>query len=330
MLERRAVALAHEEADQPLVALAHLSEATLNETRAALTTARSDANAPSSARKPWSSTSTCSRGLASTVNGHGAASDPSPRRPDVPYWRRERSASAPPGWSYPSWRPGFYPEGTKPEEFLRFYAERFDTVELNTTGYRLPAEEQFRRWADAVPDGFRFAPKLALRAARPARPSRSSARALGDRLGPVRVVVESPRDDGLLAYMLGSVDPALELAFDFRHESWAGVEGVVTVNDLGAEPFRYVRLREPPYSDDDLRALAATLAAGVRLLPPRGRADGARLRRAAARAHRRAACVTGGDARLRRRLRVDEHRGREQHRDRDDALAGDAAAHARP
>jgi uncharacterized protein YecE (DUF72 family) len=44
------------------------------------------------------------------------------------------------GWSYPSWKPGFYPEGTKPEEFLRFYSERFDTVELNTTGYRLPSE----------------------------------------------------------------------------------------------------------------------------------------------------------------------------------------------
>src|SRR5207253_11382501 len=42
------------------------------------------------------------------------------------------------GWSYPSWRPAFYPEGTKPEQFLTFYAERFDTVELNTTGYRLP------------------------------------------------------------------------------------------------------------------------------------------------------------------------------------------------
>jgi hypothetical protein len=63
----------------------------------------------------------------------------------------------------------------------------------------------------------------------------------------------------LLSYVLGSVDPALELAFDFQHESWAGVGGVVAVNDFEAEPFRYVRLREPPYTDDDLRALAARL-----------------------------------------------------------------------
>jgi uncharacterized protein YecE (DUF72 family) len=167
------------------------------------------------------------------------------------------------GWSYPSWRPGFYPEGTRPDAFLAYYAERFDTVELNTTGYRLPAEDQFKRWADAVPDGFRFAPKLAL-----ARLDRvpvfvERVAALGDRLGPIRVTVQNVRDEGLLSYVVGSVDPQLELAFDFRHESWAGVEGVVTVNDFSAEPFRYIRLREPPYSDDDLRALAADLRAPV-------------------------------------------------------------------
>src|SRR2546425_7596427 len=64
------------------------------------------------------------------------------------------------GWSYPSWRPGFYPAGTDPKEFLSFYSARFDTVELNTTGYRLPAEEQFVRWSEQTPPGFRFAVKL--------------------------------------------------------------------------------------------------------------------------------------------------------------------------
>ena len=165
------------------------------------------------------------------------------------------------GWSYPSWRPAFYPEGTKPEQFLRFYAERFDTVELNTTGYRLPSEDQFKRWAEAVPDGFVFAPKLAV-----ARLDRigtfvERVSALGDRLGPIRAVVQSARDDGMLSFLLGSTDPGLELALDFRHESWEGVEGVVRVNDLAAEPFRYVRMREPPYADDDLSELAAQLRA---------------------------------------------------------------------
>jgi uncharacterized protein YecE (DUF72 family) len=163
------------------------------------------------------------------------------------------------GWSYPSWRPGFYPEGTKPEEFLRFYAEHFDTVELNTTGYRLPSEEQFQRWAASVPAGFRFAPKLALRRLEAVPVFVERVSALGDRLGPIRVTVQNARDEGLLSFVLGSIDPAVELAFDFRHESWLGVEGLVSVNDFVAEPFRYIRLREPPYSDDDLRDLARRL-----------------------------------------------------------------------
>src|SRR5919199_1443498 len=149
------------------------------------------------------------------------------------------------GWSYPSWRPGFYPEGTKPDEFLHFYAEHFDTVELNTTGYRLPAEEQFSRWARAVPAGFAFARKRALGRLDRVGLFVERVAALGDRLGPIRVAVQAQRDEGLLSYVVGSIDPGLRLAFEFAHESWGGIQGVVTVNDLDAEPFRYVRLREP-------------------------------------------------------------------------------------
>ncbi|HEY3185221.1 MAG TPA: DUF72 domain-containing protein, partial [Gaiellaceae bacterium] len=165
------------------------------------------------------------------------------------------------GWSYPSWRPGFYPERTKPEEFLRFYAERFDTVELNTTGYRLPSEDQFRRWADAVPDGFEFAVKMPVFRLDRVGTFVERVSLLGDRLGPIRAVVQSPRDDGMLSYLVGSIDPALRLAFDFRHESWEAVEGVVQVDDLDAEPFRYIRLRDPPYTDEELRDAAAKLRA---------------------------------------------------------------------
>ena len=86
------------------------------------------------------------------------------------------------GWSYPSWRPGFYPAGLDPSEFLRFYAERFQTVELNTTGYRLPAEDQFRRWAEQVPDGFEFSPKLPGGRLSHLQVFESRLRMLGDRL----------------------------------------------------------------------------------------------------------------------------------------------------
>jgi uncharacterized protein YecE (DUF72 family) len=165
------------------------------------------------------------------------------------------------GWSYPSWRGGFYPEGTANEDFLAHYAARLPSVELNSTGYRLPSEEQFGRWAAAVPDGFRFAVKAPPRALRDVATFEERVRRLGDRLGPVRFVVEAPRDDGLLALLLGSTD--LRVALDLRDESWDGVDmrPAVRVNDWEADaPFRYLRFREPPHSDEELQALAARIA----------------------------------------------------------------------
>lgn len=164
------------------------------------------------------------------------------------------------GWSYPSWRPDFYPAGLAPEDFLSFYAERLPSVELNSTGYRLPSEEQFVRWAEQVPDGFRFAVKMPPRALRALGTFEDRVRRLGDRLGPVRVVVDSPRDDGLLALLLGST--GLPLALDLRDPSWDGadVTPTVRVNDWEADaPFRYLRFREPPHSDAELQALAGRI-----------------------------------------------------------------------
>ncbi len=171
------------------------------------------------------------------------------------------------GWSYPSWKPGFYPAGTDAKEFLGFYAARFSTVELNTTGYRLPAEEQFARWAEQTPAGFTFAPKLA--GNRPRLLAEfGRVRALGDRLGPIRVQLISARDEGMIELILGSLDPELKLAFDLGHPSWDGIEprlaqaGAVRINDLDNEaPFRYVRFRDPPYDDKALQEWADRLRA---------------------------------------------------------------------
>jgi uncharacterized protein YecE (DUF72 family) len=167
------------------------------------------------------------------------------------------------GWSYPSWRPDFYPAGTKPEDFLRRYAERFATVELNTTGYRLPREELFERWAEQVPAGFLFAPKLNAHRRSDFGTFAERVGLLGERLGPIRVLVAAASDEGLLTLVLGSFDPAVSLAFDFRHESWDGIDlppNAVRVGSLeGAAPFRYLRLREPPYDDSELENWAAKL-----------------------------------------------------------------------
>ena len=140
--------------------------------------------------------------------------------------------------------------------FLRHYSERLPSVELNTTGYRIPAEDQFRRWAEQVSPGFHFAVKFNSFRLGGAGTFEERVRLLGDRLGPIRVLVGSARDEGLLALTLGSFDPELRIAFDFRHDSWDGLEAAdlppnaVRVNDLDSPAsFRYLRLREPPYDD---------------------------------------------------------------------------------
>ena len=172
------------------------------------------------------------------------------------------------GWSYPSWKPGFYPAGLDPSGFLGFYAERFTTVELNTTGYRLPSEEQFRRWAEQAPDGFEFAPKLPGSRLRGLDEFSRRMRALGDRLGIVRVSMKNARDEGALELLLGSLDPSLRLAFDLEHPSWDGVEprladaGAVRVNDLDhPAPFRYLRRRQAP--DEEFAARVRACAEPV-------------------------------------------------------------------
>jgi uncharacterized protein YecE (DUF72 family) len=174
------------------------------------------------------------------------------------------------GWSYPTWRGGFYPAEADPKSFLSHYAGQFRTVELNTTGYRLPAEEQFVRWGEQTPAGFHFAVKMPLTRLERVGTFVERVRLLGDRLGPLRVVVQSARDDGLLTFLQGSLPPELDVAYDFRHDSWAGADVPVHVNSFDGEAaFRYLRFREPPYEDDALAAIAdrirPLLADGIRV-----------------------------------------------------------------
>ena len=171
------------------------------------------------------------------------------------------------GWSYPTWRGGFYPENARPAEFLRFYSERLPSVELNTSFYQLPAEEQFRAWAEQTLPAFRFAVKMTGRITHSGQLGLvgtfcERVRLLGERLGPILVQLPEtrPRDEGFLALLQGSLDPELEVAYEFRHESWDSVDVPVRVNSLkGDAPFRYLRLREPPYDEADLSSWADRL-----------------------------------------------------------------------
>ena len=55
-----------------------------------------------------------------------------------------------------AWKGSFYPQKLPPKEMLSFYAQRFSTVEINNTFYRMPKESDLESWAAQVPDSFRF------------------------------------------------------------------------------------------------------------------------------------------------------------------------------
>ncbi len=112
-----------------------------------------------------------------------------------------------------------------------------------------------------MPDGFRFAVKMPPRALRALGTFEERVRRLGDRLGPVRIVVESPETTGSSRCCSGRRGCRSRSTCAIR-AGRAAVEPAVRVNDWEADaPFRYLRFREPPHSGDDLEAFAARIRA---------------------------------------------------------------------
>jgi len=140
------------------------------------------------------------------------------------------------GWAYPTWKPGFYPAEVPSRAFLHNYASRLTSVEVNYTFRALPTESQLQGWLYATPPGFRFSFKAPqqithfqrlrgskattaefIAAIEPAR----TANKLGPLLFqlPPNFAADTNRLTAFLA-MPPLRDPALQLAFEFRHASW--------------------------------------------------------------------------------------------------------------
>ncbi len=64
------------------------------------------------------------------------------------------------GWSMPEWVGKVYPKGTKAKDFLQHYSRQFNTIELNTTHYRIPDHQMIQRWYERSPADFKFCPKI--------------------------------------------------------------------------------------------------------------------------------------------------------------------------
>ncbi len=100
------------------------------------------------------------------------------------------------GYQYDHWRGAFYPKDIPKKAWFHYYAERFQTVEINNTFYNLPKPETFEDWAHNAPEGFRYALKFSgygthqKKLKDPEEPIGrflSHATRLGDHLGPILV-----------------------------------------------------------------------------------------------------------------------------------------------
>jgi uncharacterized protein YecE (DUF72 family) len=136
------------------------------------------------------------------------------------------------GWNYDHWRGRLYPEGLARSRWLRRYAELFDTVEVNSTFYRLASRDAVARWVDDTPAGFVFAVKASryLTHVRRLRDIGQGVERFYERIEPLTesgklgpVVWQLPanfhRDDERLASALREL-PQGRHCFEFRHESW--------------------------------------------------------------------------------------------------------------
>jgi len=135
------------------------------------------------------------------------------------------------GWHYLSWRGPFYPETTKPKDFLSFYMTRFGTTELNNPFYRLPTEAAVECWRDNTPDDFVFAWKasrfithmIKLKNAENALGIMfGRAEILGPKLGPIlfQLPPSLKADRERLANFLALLPPGHRYTFEFRHPTW--------------------------------------------------------------------------------------------------------------
>ena len=135
------------------------------------------------------------------------------------------------GWHYDHWRDRFYPEKLAKAKWLEFYADHFNTVELNNSFYRLPSEAAFGNWYNSSPPNFIFAVKVSrfithikrLRnSEEPVDTFITRAKGLGEKLGPLlyQLPPNLHRDDERLESFLSILPLGMKHVVEFRHQSW--------------------------------------------------------------------------------------------------------------
>jgi uncharacterized protein YecE (DUF72 family) len=170
-------------------------------------------------------------------------------------------------WTYPDWAGSFYPDGTKPADYLQFYSSIFDIVEVDSTFYRTPNVQTIKQWKEKVPERFTFAVKLpkkithSVKGAETAKEYGFFQRVignLGDHLG--CVVAQMPPyfkfETGVerLKQIISDTDHGIRLAVELRHKSWYNAETYALLRKHGVCLVWAVN----EYVEDELQPIATT------------------------------------------------------------------------
>jgi uncharacterized protein YecE (DUF72 family) len=151
------------------------------------------------------------------------------------------------GWNYAHWRNGvFYPPRLPAGRLLDAYAERFDTVEVNATFYRLPRRDTVASWVERTPPGFLFAVKASrylthVKRLRDLGPGlellleRLEPLLRSPKLGPIlwQLPPSFRRDDERLVAALACLPPGQRHCVEFRHPSWFVEETYAALREHG-------------------------------------------------------------------------------------------------
>jgi uncharacterized protein YecE (DUF72 family) len=195
------------------------------------------------------------------------------------------------GYNYPEWKGSFYPEKFPAAKMLPYYAERFTTVEINYTFYRVPNAKILGGWDRETPPGFRLTLKAPKRITHIAKLRDcadllgyflKTAATLGPKLG--AILFQLPpyfrKDLAVLDGFLEMLPEGTCAAFEFRHASWMDAEVFARLKAASVAlcvadsekfstpveitaPYAYFRLRDEGYTPEDLRRWAGTIRAST-------------------------------------------------------------------
>lgn len=192
------------------------------------------------------------------------------------------------GFSYPKWKPSFYPQKLKPAGFLSFYAQRFGTVEINQSFRQLPSAGAIATWLEQTPASFRFALKAPQTITHRKRlvgvdaelkEFVAVAKMLKRRAGPLlfQLPPNFKQDLSRLAAFLKLLPKRTRAAIEFRHKSWltddtyallhkhrvalctADAEELPATPLVATTDWGYLRLRRENYSPAALRKWLARI-----------------------------------------------------------------------